>query len=138
MAGTVTITRQKKNYAFGDKVKLCELVTIDWVGDAADGSVPNTTLDLNGFLVKALTNPGSTAPTDNYGIAIGDSNDSSVDVLAGALANRDTANTEIAYPLVASSNVRFFFDGSDYVFKLSGNSVNSATGRVILTLTDEA
>ena len=51
---------------------------------------------LRGFIVKVDTNPGATAPTDNYDITL--TNADSVDVMEGALANRDTANTEQVIP----------------------------------------
>ena len=47
---------------------------------------------LRGFITRVTTNPGTTAPTDDYDIVLND--EDGVDVMAGALANRDTANSE--------------------------------------------
>jgi len=64
--------------------------------DVASGDVR-----LVGTLVKATTNPGSAAPTDNYDITLTD--EDGVDVLANcqsSLANRDTTTSEEVYFLV--------------------------------------
>ncbi len=75
-------------------------VLIDWTSDASDGTCVITTRKIVGQLIKAVTDPGATAPTDNYDIVITD--EEGVDVLAacvaaGRLADRDTANSEQAY-----------------------------------------
>lgn len=72
-------------------------VIVDWLSDDASGAVSGTTAKITGTLIKGVTNPGATAPTDNYDIAITD--EEGADVLAGViaastLANRDTTNTE--------------------------------------------
>lgn len=75
-------------------------VLIDWTCDAS-GDVVVTTRKIVGTLVKAVTDPSATAPTDNYDITITD--EESVDVLAACqstLIDRDTANSEQAYFLV--------------------------------------
>ena len=71
-------------------------VSWSWTS-AADGSVgaatgATTEKVYDGQVVWLVTDPGATAPTDNWDLAINDAN--GVDVLAGAGANRDTANTE--------------------------------------------
>lgn len=65
----------------------------DGSGDKADGTLPS----IKGKITKVVTDPGSTAPADNYDITILDAQ--GVDVMGGALANRDTANSEQAIPL---------------------------------------
>lgn len=75
-------------------------VTIDWTS-ASDGSVTATTKKICGELVKAVTNPGATAPTASYDIAITD--EESFDVLTNTddnLADRHTSTTEEVYFLV--------------------------------------
>jgi hypothetical protein len=123
MAGTVTVSYEVKNV--GDK-KL-KIVTASFVADAADGSIPNTTISgLYGYLVKVITNPGATAPTDNYDVKLLDAQDSTVDALADAALNRDTANSEQVVPSVAP------ILAGDYTLNITNNSVNSATGTVLL------
>jgi hypothetical protein len=134
MAGTVTVTRLPK--AMAQSGKKVDVVKIDWVADAADGSVPNTSITgLWGFLLKAITNPGSTAPTANYDIELLDPEDATCDALGATLNNRHTTSTEMVYPVISGAAVPIFLCG-DYTFKLSNNSVNSATGSVILFLVE--
>lgn len=74
-------------------------VIVDWLSDDSTSAVDGTTTQtICGTLIKAITNPGSAAPTDNYDIAITD--EELHDVLANSqstLANRDTTNTEEVY-----------------------------------------
>lgn len=90
MAASMTFTYE----AFGPIVK----VIADWTS-AADGSAAGTTaVKVIGELVKAVTDPGATAPTANYDITITD--EEGVDVLGAcedALADRHTSTTEQRY-----------------------------------------
>jgi len=52
-----------------------------------------------------------------------------VDVMGGALADRDTANTEQAVPKIGAAYGGSFFTGA-LTLNISNNSVNSATGEV--------
>lgn len=81
------------------KVGTLKRIVIDWTSDGS-GAVSTTTRKIVGTLVKVQTDPGATAPTDNYDIALADSE--GVNVLAGiqnttALGARDTGNTEETY-----------------------------------------
>ncbi len=131
MAGSVTITQRPQKGLYGKEVNV---VIVDWVGDSADGSVPNTMINgLYGFLVKAVFNPGSTAPTSNYDIALGDPEDTALDAAATLFNNRHTTASEQVYPLISGAAIPLFLAGN-YQFQLTNNSVNSATGRMILYL----
>lgn len=133
MAGTCTITKRPQKSPYGKEVSV---VVVDWVGDSADGSVPNTTITgLYGFLIKAVFNPGSTAPTSNYDIALGDPEDTTLDAAATLFNNRHTTTSEQVYPLITGAATPLFLAG-DYQFQLTNNSVNSATGRMILYLVE--
>ena len=82
----VTITEETFN-----KIKK---VKFAWVS-AADGTAAGTTTNVyTGEIIRLVTIPsgGGTAPTDDYDIVIND--EDTTDVLMGAGANRDTANTE--------------------------------------------
>lgn len=59
-----------------------------------DGENPTTEGKYTGKLIRLITDPGDSgdAPTDNYDVTILDSD--GYDVLMGAGADRDTANTE--------------------------------------------
>lgn len=65
-----------------------------WVS-AADGTASGTTSGVySGEVIRLVTIPASAAvkPTDNYGVVIND--EDSTDILMGAGAARDDANTE--------------------------------------------
>jgi len=90
MAGTVTTTESTHR-----PVKRVKFSWTSSAGGAADATTSNT---YNGEVISFVTDPGATAPTASYDITITDAD--SVDVLAGAGANRHTSNTE--YVLQAS------------------------------------
>jgi len=96
MAGTVSVA-----YSIVDRTSPAAVfppikrAVIDWVssaGGGADGAVV-----LEGEILKVVTNPGATAPTDNYDVTLVD--EDGFDALEGYGANRDTATTEAVYPL---------------------------------------
>lgn len=103
----------------------------DWVGDNANGSVPSaqTADTITGYVLLGETNPGAAAPTDNYDIVV--TNEEGTDIFGGELMNRDTANNEQAVPLVGNAYGPRFVN-SKLTMTLTNNSVNSATGRLIL------
>jgi hypothetical protein len=138
MAGTITKTSDTLIKWGYEKQRIARKIVVDWVGDAADGSVPKLTIsNMHGYVIKAVTNPGgSVAPTDNYDIALEGSADTTIDHLAAALQNRDTANTEAAYPAASGAATPVWLDPDDYKLSISGNIVNSATGQIILYLVD--
>jgi len=105
-------------------------LTFSFTADDSDGSVPatassatNTTYIQGWFIIAVITDPGATAPTDDYDITL---TYSGLDLMGGNLANRDTANTEIAYP---ASNAPVL---GAITFTLTNNLVNSAVGDVIV------
>jgi len=71
--------------------------------DSGGATAQEWSKGLKGIVIAVDTDPGTTAPTDNYDMTIKDSY--GVDIMGGALANRDTANSERAWPL--------FNDGTD-------------------------
>lgn len=119
MAGTIT---QSHN-----KLGRIGVFTFTCTADASDGSFPSTTITdpFEGFLLALETNPGSTAPTDNYDVVVNDAE--GVDVLQGCGANRDTANSEKAAIVYSGTSVHPAVDKTDTLtLAISGNSVNSA------------
>lgn len=124
MAGSTTVT----HYTQGHVRKL----QIDFVADAADGSIPDTVLPvIEGRLFELTTNPGAVAPTDNYDITMTDAE--GIDRLQGVGANRDTANTEVAIVVYSGSTIHPVVSRADVLtLSLANNLVHSATGRVIL------
>lgn len=104
--------------------------TLTFTADASDGSIPSTTMtaselkNVHGYyLYQIVTNPGSTAPTDNWDVVVLNS-DGVADVLGSQCLNRDTANSETCYP------VNYYLVDDALTVAISGNSVNSATATV--------
>lgn len=119
-------------------------VIADWVSDDTTGAVTGTTEKIVGQLVKAVTDPGSPAPTANYDIDITD--EESVDVLAvciaaGRLQNRHTTTTEQAYFFVENVDAAPLATSTHPVVcdKLTiaiTNAGNSKAGQLILYYKD--
>lgn len=92
MAGTVTVEESK--FAGVCKIKWSWTSTASGVADLI------TVGSYYGEVLSLVTNPDATAPTDDYDITITDVD--GYDVMQGAGANRDTANTETAVPTAKS------------------------------------
>jgi hypothetical protein len=101
MAATLTETRTRSTgdgYSdrYGGAVTRIELAMVSHT----DGTVSGlSTAGINGTILRVVTNPGATAPTDNYDVTLLD--EDGIDVLAGQGADRDTANSEHFCPGVA-------------------------------------
>lgn len=138
MAGTVTTTVSQINYSQTGQQRFCKKVSVSWTADAADGSLPATSItDLNGWLIKVVTNPGATAPTANYDIALNDPDASGLDALGGKLIDRHTTADEQVYPSIGATPTTPIFLAGTYSLAITGNAVNSATGLVVFYLVDE-
>ncbi len=126
-AGTVTQSWNEDQTSTTGVVKL----TYTWTADASNGSVPATASerDIDGYVFLVITNPGATAPTDNYDITLTDND--SCDVMGGELANRDTSVSEQAAPGVGSTYGSRYVQGP-LTLNLSNNSVNSAVGTTVV------
>lgn len=123
--GTVTQTKTK------DDGKL-RIITLSWTADSADATIPATTIsNVDGYVYAVITNPGSTAPTDNYDIVMTDAD--GIDVMGGALLNRDTSTSEQAFP---SDGFSRYVKGN-LIATWTNNSVNSATGTLIIHIYKE-
>ena len=124
MAGTVVLTSQRTE-------GVVRTAVITATADSSDGSFPDTTLKalgvfIDGTLLVAQTNPGSTAPDDNYDITLIDGD--GIDRFGGKLLNRDSATSERAVipgsPFVSISD--------DLTLSIDNNTVNSAV--IVLTI----
>jgi hypothetical protein len=130
-----TATRQQVEIGKGANSKRVEIVTTSWVADDAAATVPTLSLELKGFVLKVVTNPGSTAPTANYDISVTDPEDSALDAMATLLNNRHTSTTEQVYPLISGAACPIFLCGT-YGIAVANNAVNSATGTITFYLVD--
>lgn len=122
-AQTMTTPPTVRNLSSANIVEYTTLLTMDTTGLNTTG-IPYT-----GRLKAVITNPGTTAPSDNYDLEI--LNEDGADVMGTGLMNRDTANSEIAYPLSGSGGVVLqdgaILNGTRLTIKSSGNSVSGAT-----------
>lgn len=102
----------------------------DFVADDTDGSWPAIALpsDFDGRILDIISNPGATAPTDNYDVALLDGD--GFDLLGGAGADRDTAVTERAAVTDGYVSRR-----EPKTLTPTGNAVNNATTRITLHYT---
>ena len=87
--GTVTVSEETISHI--------KKISFDWLsvngGGDAGKAVKTTEKTYTGEIIRLVTDPGATAPSDNYTVTVLD--EDGVDVLMGAaVANRDTANTE--------------------------------------------
>ena len=103
MAGmTATVTYDDAWYPGSNVQGRIRKILIDFLTDDSAGTATVTTRPISGELIKIVTDPGATAPTDNYDVVLTDDEgvDLSVhmdDVAIAALIARDTANTEETY-----------------------------------------
>lgn len=118
-AGTVT----EEWLSLGDQDHVLKLTC---TADASDGSFPSyeTRRAIDGWVYLMTTDPGSTAPTDDYDITISDLQ--GVDISGGTLADRDTATSEQVIPKIFN----FYISRRTYgpvTVAITNNSVNSAS-----------
>ena len=132
MAGSSTITAS--NITVDGKVSR-KVITIAWTGAAAGGAIDAITVNAQTYgiegwyLYSVETNPGTTAPTDDYDIVINDAD--GLDIAGGLLANRDSSVTEMVNLRAAATGYPMV--RGNLSVAISGNSVNSATGTIIMT-----
>lgn len=111
-------------------------ITISWLDDTAGTTgtiyVPAKLYGL--WAGAGITDPGTTAPTDNYDISVTSAVTSrwaGLDIFDGNLLNRDTATTEKSTWSFAPFPVY-----GPLTFTLSGNAVNNATGTLTIILSE--
>lgn len=126
MAGTVTVTY--------NETRTVKSVIWAWTSDASGDVSGTDTKPISGEILRVVTNPSATAPSDNYDVVINDAD--GVDVAGGVLANRDTSNSEQIVPVietVVGSNTyasRVFVDGP--LSLVVSNAGNAKQGVVTL------
>jgi hypothetical protein len=137
MAGTVTetITKYDVHNGVPDKV----VASFACVGDASNGSVPDTALSttllklIRGmYLSLMVTKPGTPNPTAAYDITL--VNAASLDILGGSGANRSASAAEQVMPLISSSAQKRLITEA-LTLKVANQSVNSAQYTIELIFT---
>jgi len=104
-----------------------EVITLTCTADAAAATFPATALTnkFSGYLVALETNPGSTAPTDNYDIVLNDAEGN--DVLQGVGANRHTTTTQKVPVVYSGTALHPVVHATDTLtWTITNNAVNSA------------
>lgn len=102
-------------------------ITFTWTADSNAATVTSTeTTSINGYVISAITNPGTTAPTAAYDIALND--EDGIDVFGGELGDRSATASEYTRPLIETSTYGDRWVSGTLTMVLSGNSVKSATG----------
>ena len=86
-AAVVTVAHARKQNRIRGHV-------ITWTSSDTGDATGTVTLD--GAIVRVVTNPGATAPTDNWDLTIIDAD--GIDILATEGLNRDTATSEQIFP----------------------------------------
>lgn len=86
--GTITLTEE----TFGTVKKITCAWTSENGGDNAGKAQKTTTYAYSGEVIRLVTDPGSTAPTDDYDVYVYD--EDSMDILMAAGKDRDTTTTE--------------------------------------------
>ena len=110
-------------------------VTIPWTSDAAAGTVGEIGVALPaGTILRLRTVPGAggVAPTDNYDVTLLDAV-GGADVLGGAGADRDTANTEIATPTLATYFRPWIPAGTYYPTVAAAGNSKAGTIELLMT-----
>ena len=116
-----------------DTVGHVKKVVLDVLFDSGDGSFTSVALaqKIDGFLLKLVTDPGATAPTDNYDITITDAE--GFDLLQGLAANRHTTTSQnIEIVMLATGNHPAVSATDTLTLNISGNATISATTQIIL------
>jgi hypothetical protein len=112
-------------------------ILASWTSDDGDGTVSGSTKKVSGYVVAAVTDPGTAAPTANYDIALNDPE--SVDIVGNCdttLANRHTTSTErVDFVVGTAAGARPAT--SDVITIAITNAGNSKTGQVILYIDGE-
>lgn len=124
MAGTVTFDL--------DKIGPALVLNISWLASASDGTVTSVAVPAHiaktikgTSLALATTNPGATAPTDQYKITITDAD--GIDILGNAMNGLSSTTSEQFTPVLTGSGTKRLVDGT-LTFNLADNAVNSALG----------
>jgi hypothetical protein len=84
-----------------DETRSIRSVVWSWTSSAGGGVSGFDTKPISGELLRFVTNPGATAPTDNYDVTLLDAD--GVDVLGTQGTDRDTANSEQFPPLIVGT-----------------------------------
>ena len=102
-------------------------ITFTWTADSDAGTVTSTaTSSIDGYIISAITNPGTTAPTASYDIVLNDAD--GIDVFGGELGDRSATVSEYTRPLIETSTYGDRWVSGILTMVMTHQSVKSATG----------
>lgn len=108
-----------------------EEYSFSWTADDSDGSVPamGTNCPVTGWVFMGEATTGIN-PTNGYSVTV--TNDKGVDVFGDVLAGLTASGGEQETPKIGEAYGERWVNTGDLTFNLSGNSVNSATGTLVV------
>jgi len=97
-----------------------------------------TTAIIHGYITEVITDPGATAPTDDYDITLTCTTMGGLDLMGTALTNRDTTTTEVAVPYFSAQNIYGWsrVDGK-ITLNITNNSTNAGNGTVYVFIVED-
>ena len=108
------------------------VLTFTCTAHSANGGYSSTasTHPIDGYVIMAVTDPGTVSPTASYDLTITD--EDGEDIMGGALVNRSATATESAQPEIGGTAVISRRVNGLVTLAITGNSVNSAATEVKL------
>ena len=102
---------------------------MSWIAHT-DGSFTSveTSENIDGWVLEAITDPGATQPQASYDITLSDAYG---DVMGSAMLNRSATVTERVKALSGTTPITPFVAGK-LTLAITANNVNGATGKVII------
>lgn len=117
---------------------LIQRVTVNWTSDDTTADATGTTDELNGYIVRIVTDPGTPAPDDDYDIVLTDPEGMNLLAKAGDdLADRDTSTSEQIWPIMENYDstaigVGLWVPVGDAITISVDNAGTSTQGQLIL------
>ncbi len=100
-------------------------ITVDWVSSSGDAT---QSIEVDGVIVRLITDPGGTAPDPNYDVTVVD--EFGLDLLDGQGADRHTSTTEAVSLAGGLATSHVYHQGTCTV--TIANAGDAKVGQVIL------
>ena len=110
-------------YAGSNKLRR---ITVDWTSDGSGDATQSVEVD--GVIVRLITDPGATAPDPNYDVTVVD--EFGLDLLDGQGANRHTSTTEAVSLAGGLTTTHVYHEGTCTV--TIANAGATTEGQVVL------